>query len=81
MRTRVSVVRARELQHFKRSPLPSLLPPSHAQYHNMELALESIESQRAAMYPGEPSYNADFFLQYPNGTIYNERQTPGDQCA
>jgi len=45
----------------------------------MELALESLESQRAAMYPGEVAYNPRFFLQYPNGTIYNERQTPGDQ--
>jgi len=48
-------------------------------YHNMELALESIESQRAAMYPGEPAYNAALFLQWPNGSIYNERQEPGDQ--
>ena len=45
----------------------------------MELALESIETQRAAMYPGEAHYDTSFFLQYPNGTIYNERQTPGDQ--
>ena len=52
----------------------------------MELALESQESQRAVMY--DPS-KAHFFLQYTdghgnrNGTIYNERQTPGDQyfCA
>ena len=42
----------------------------------MELALESIESQRAAMY--DPT-KAAYFLQYPNGTIYNERSVPGDQ--
>ena len=48
-------------------------------YHNMELALESIESQRAAMYPGGAAYNPALFLQYKNGTIYNERGTPGDQ--
>ena len=59
------------------SPAP---PPSPSA---VELALESIESQRAAMYPGEPSYDPDLFLQYANGTIYNERQEPGDQyfCA
>jgi hypothetical protein len=45
----------------------------------MELALESIESQRAAMYPGEASYDPTLFLRYSNGTIYNERQEPGDQ--
>ena len=52
-------------------------------YHNMELALESIESQRAAMYPGEASYDPTLFLHRPSGpaagTIYNERNTPGDQ--
>lgn len=48
----------------------------------MELALESQESQRKVMY--DPS-KAHYFLQYTdgsgnrNGTIYNERQTPGDQ--
>lgn len=48
----------------------------------MELALESMESQRAVMY--DPT-KANYFLQYTdglghkNGTIYNERQTPGDQ--
>lgn len=31
------------------------------------------------MYPGGAAYDPRFFLQYPNGTIYNERQTPGDQ--
>ena len=51
-------------------------------YHNMELALESMESQRAVMY--DPS-KANYFLQYTdgnrnkNGTIYNERSVPGDQ--
>jgi hypothetical protein len=51
-------------------------------YHNMELALESMESQRAVMYDAS---KADYFLQYTdgqgnkNGTIYNERQVPGDQ--
>lgn len=43
-------------------------------YHNMELALEWEETQRAAMY--DPT-KADYFLQYTdgmghkNGTIYN----------
>ena len=51
-------------------------------YHNMELALESMESQRAVMYDPAKAY---LFLQYTdgngnkNGTIYNERQVPGDQ--
>ena len=51
-------------------------------YHNMELALESMESQRTVMYDAS---KADYFLQYTdgqgnkNGTIYNERQVPGDQ--
>jgi hypothetical protein len=51
-------------------------------YHNMELALESIESQRAVMYDAT---KAGYFLQFTdgaghaNGTIYNERQEPGDQ--
>lgn len=51
-------------------------------YHNMELALESMESQRAVMYNPQ---TANYFLQYTdglghkNGTIYNERQEPGDQ--
>jgi len=51
-------------------------------YHNMELALESMESQRAVMY--DPA-TAGYFLQYTdgnfnkNGTIYNERGVPGDQ--
>ena len=51
-------------------------------YHNLELALEWIESARAAMY--DPS-KAHFFLQYAdasgakNGTIYNERRAQGSQ--
>ena len=51
-------------------------------YHNMELALESMESQRAVMYDPSKAY---LFLQYTdgkgnkNGTVYNERQEPGDQ--
>ena len=53
-------------------------------YHNMELALQSLESQRAVMY--DPT-KAHYFLQYldssgnRNGTIYNERQEPGDQVS
>ena len=44
-------------------------------YHNMELALEWLESQRAVMY--DPEY-AGFFLQYTDGEghgtgkVYNE---------
>ena len=51
-------------------------------YHNMELALEWLESQRAVMY--DPS-TADYFLQYTDGKgqklgkIYNEPITQGDQ--
>jgi hypothetical protein len=51
-------------------------------YHNMELALQALESQRAVMY--EPA-KADWFLQYTdgrgkkNGTIYGEGGAPGDQ--
>ena len=51
-------------------------------YHNMELALQALESQRLVMYD---SLYADWFLQYQtpsgmkNGTIYNEPGGPGDQ--
>ena len=51
-------------------------------YHNMELALEWLESQRAVMY--DPT-KADWFLQYTdghgnkNGTIYSEPNEWGDQ--
>ena len=51
-------------------------------YHNMELALESMETQRLVMY--DPA-QANLFLQYTDGhgnktgSIYNERQEPGDQ--
>jgi hypothetical protein len=48
----------------------------------MELALESMESQRAVMYDPSKAY---LFLQFTdgngnkNGTVYNERQVPGDR--
>jgi hypothetical protein len=51
-------------------------------YHNMELALEWLESQRLVMYDDT---KADYFLQYTdgkgnkNGTIYNEARQEGDQ--
>lgn len=51
-------------------------------YHNVELALQWIESARAVMY--DPS-KAEWFLQYTdgngrkNGTIYNEHRAEGDQ--
>ena len=51
-------------------------------YHNMELALEWLESQRLVMYDDT---KADYFLQYTdgqgnkNGTIYNEPREEGDQ--
>ncbi len=35
-----------------------------------------LESQRAVMY--DPT-KANYFLQYPNGTIYNEARSEGDQ--
>ncbi len=51
-------------------------------YHNMELALQALESQRAVMY--DPT-KKDWFLQYTdgrgkkNGTIYDEGGAPGAQ--
>jgi hypothetical protein len=51
-------------------------------YHNLELALQSFESQRAVMY--DPSFQ-DWFIQYTdgkgnkNGVTYNEGGDPGDQ--
>ena len=51
-------------------------------YHNVELALEWMESQRQVMY--DPR-NADWFIQYTdgmghkNGTIYNANISWGDQ--
>lgn len=51
-------------------------------YHNLELALEWLESQRAVMYNASL---APWFLQYTdghghkNGTVYNERIGFGDQ--
>ena len=51
-------------------------------YHNLELALQSFESQRAVMY--DPSFQ-DWFIQYTdgkgnkNGVTYNEGGAPGDQ--
>eukprot|EP01047_Picozoa_sp_COSAG01_P039756 COSAG01_NODE_3303_length_6294_cov_3.018402_5_plen_701_part_00 len=51
-------------------------------YHNMELALEWLESQRKVMYDPD---KADYFLQYTdgngkkNGTIYQEDRAEGDQ--
>lgn len=51
-------------------------------YHNMELGLQALESQRKVMY--NPA-TADYWLQYTdgaghkNGTIYNEPGGPGDQ--
>ena len=51
-------------------------------YHNVELALQWIESARAVMYDAT---KAHWFLQYTdaagnkNGTIYNEKRSQGDQ--
>ena len=51
-------------------------------YHNVELALEWIESSRAVMYDAA---KADWFLQYTdgrgnkNGTIYDEPRSEGSQ--
>ena len=44
-------------------------------YHNLELALQAFESNRAVMY--DPS-KADWFVRV-NGAIYNEPGGPGDQ--
>ena len=44
-------------------------PPPPPVIDNMELALGWIESQASAMY--DPS-RSGFFLQWPNGTTYNE---------
>jgi hypothetical protein len=51
-------------------------------YHNVELALQWLESNRAVMYDATKS---DWFLQYTdgnghkNGTIYNAHRAEGDQ--
>lgn len=45
-------------------------------YHNTALALGWLESQRAAM--DDPS-KRDYFLQYPNGSIYSEDINLGRQ--
>jgi hypothetical protein len=51
-------------------------------YHNVELALQWVESSRAVMY--DPT-KSNWFLQYTdgagqkNGTIYNEPRAQGDQ--
>ena len=42
-------------------------------YHNFELALEWLESQRVAMYD---SSKRDLFLQWPNGTLYSRGSYP-----
>lgn len=44
-------------------------------YHNTELALEWLESQRAVMTPS----NAPWFLRWPNGSIYDTRIDCGSQ--
>uniref|UniRef100_A0A7S4IGH6 Uncharacterized protein n=2 Tax=Odontella aurita TaxID=265563 RepID=A0A7S4IGH6_9STRA len=43
-------------------------------YHNLELALEWIESDRAVM--DEEHVDAGWFLRYPNGTAYDVRRKP-----
>jgi len=51
-------------------------------YHNLELALQALESQRAVMYDAS---KAHWFVQYTDGAgrktgvIYNEPGGPGDQ--
>lgn len=51
-------------------------------YHNLELALQSFESQRAVMYDAS---KAHWFVQYTDGfgnktgLVYNEPGGPGDQ--
>ena len=51
-------------------------------YHNIELALQWIESARAVMYDPD---KADWFLQFTdgmghkNGTVYNDHRSQGDQ--
>lgn len=51
-------------------------------YHNVELSLQWLESNRAVMYDAD---KAGWFLQYTdgrgtkNGTIYNEPRAEGDQ--
>ena len=42
-------------------------------YHNFELALEWLESQRAAMYDPD---KRDLFLQWPNGSLYSRGSYP-----
>ncbi len=46
----------------------------------MELAIQVLESQRPAMFPGEPAYDPNLFVQWPNGTVYSvgmENHGPG----
>jgi len=45
-------------------------------YRNLELALQFLSSERAAM---NNSSLSGYFLKYRNGTIYNEPITQGDQ--
>jgi hypothetical protein len=42
-------------------------------YHNMELALEWLESNRAVM--DQAHVKAGWFLTYPNGTVYDKPRT------
>ena len=45
-------------------------------YHNVELALEWIESSRVVMF--DPS-KKDWFLQWPNGTVFDQPRAEGSQ--
>lgn len=45
-------------------------------YHNVELGLQWLESQRAVMYDPQ---KAHWFLRWPNGTVVNTHISQGDQ--
>lgn len=55
-------------------PLATQLFPASplARYHNQELSLRWLESQRAAM---DDSTKVSWFLRWPNGTLYTEPET------
>ena len=48
-------------------------------YHNMELALEWLESERAVM--DEAHVKAGWFLTYPNGSVFDRKQQVGGRIG
>ena len=48
-------------------------------YHNMELALEWLESNRAVM--DQAHVDAGWFLRFPNGSVYDAARLPPSDPA